>query len=361
MPDRKNYRKLTLPLVLGAACFALAACRTAPVGDQGTPIVQNGVTVDVTSSELRYLDLEGLSGGVPTEQPYPVVGLTVSNAGEAAVRYDLNWGASATTQAQSALLFGAPAAEAPMTSGVPVKAVAFLGDLEFLEDPVTATETIAPGSSLTDVLVYEAPPEGVTELLLSVPPSVFGADNTMPAYFRIPYAAADVAPLAPTPLGSPHMGPGFTFTATTAALEWVSLTNTTDGKAGFSDRPVLKVAFRVDNTGDAPLIYAPPGVSNSEAPPVLSAGVAPIASASFAPTINVEGADTARVTIPAGGNHSGFWLFEAPAADVTSLRLTLPGKRFGSTGVIRVEIPYAHQEVPEPEALTPQVVEAPPE
>ncbi|MFT6399402.1 MAG: hypothetical protein ACJAYU_004167 [Bradymonadia bacterium] len=339
----------------------MTACRTAPESVQGTPIVQNGVTVNVTSSELRYLELEGLAGGVTTERPYFVVNMTVSNASEAAVRYDLNWGASATTQAQSALLFAAPVVSAPMTSGVAVQAVAFLSDLELLEDPVTATEAIAPGATMTDVLVYEAPPEGVTELVLSVPPSVFGADNPMPAYFRIPYTATEVAPLPATALGSPHVGPDFTFTAISAALEWVPLTNTTDGNAGFSDHAVLKISFRLDNTSDAPIVYAPPRVSNSEAPPTLSGGLAPIASAAFAPTISVEGADTSRVSVPAGGSHTGFWLFEPPVADVTSLRLSLPGKRFGSTGAIRVDIPYAHHDVPEPEALTPQVVEGTPE
>lgn len=361
MPDRKYYRRLTLPLLVGAACFALAACRTAPESVQGSPIVQSGVTVNVMSSELRYLDLEGMSGGVATEEPYFVVSLTVSNGSEAPVRYDLNWGASAMTQAQSVLLFSAPAPEASMTSGLPIQALSFLGDLQFLEDPVTSAESIAVGSSLTDLLVFQAPPEGVTELVLSVPPSVFGADNPMPAYFRIPYTPAEVAPPAATILGAPHIGPDFTFTATNAALEWVALTNTTDGKDGFSGHPVLKITFRVDNTGDAPLVYAPPRVSNSEAAPSLAAGLALIPSATFEPTITVAGADTARVTIPAGESHTGFWLFEPPAADVTSLRLTLPGKRFGSTGAIRVDIPYAHQDVPEPAALTPQVVEATPE
>ena len=360
MHNRKNLRRLFLTLI-AATSLAMIGCRVAPEGTLGSPITQNGVTVTVTSAGLRYLDLEGLQGGSATDAPYLVVGLSVSNGSEAALRYDLNWGASAATQAQAPLLFVAPAAEAPVTSGTPVTQVSFIGDLQFLEDPVTETTNVAIGGTLDDLLVFEAPPEGAGQLVLSINPGVFGPDNPIPAYVHIPAPTDSPSPLGGTPLGTAHVGPDFDFTVLSTALEWVPMTDTTASRAGFSGRPLLRVNFQVNNTGEAELVYAPPGVSNTEYAPTLTAGEAPIARATFSPTLSVDGAQTSRAPIPAGGSYTGFLLFEAPAADVTALRLTLPGKRFGSTGVIRIDIPHQHREVPAPAELTPQVVEATPE
>ena len=361
MHDRKNLRRLSLPL-MAAASMAMIGCRTIPEGTLGSPIAQNGVTVTVTSSELRYLDLEGLQGGSATDVPYLVVGLSVTNGSEAALRYDLNWGASAATQAQVPLLFEAPAsAEAEITSGTPVTQVSFIGDLQFLEDPVTETTTIAVGDTLNDLLVFETPSDAATELVLSINPGVFGPDYPIPAYVRIPVGTDVPVPPAGTPMGTAHVGPDFEFTVLSAALERVPMTDTTTARAGFSGRPLLRVTFQVNNTGESELVYAPPGVSNTEHAPTLTAGETPIARATFGPTVAVDGAQTSRASIAAGTSYTGFLLFEAPAPDVTSLRLTLPGKRFGSTGVIRVDIPHTHTEVPEPPELTPEVVEAPPE
>lgn len=358
MHVRNTLRRQALPLV-AATALAVAGCRTAPEATLGTPITLNGVTVTVTAAELRYLDLEGLQGGSGTEVPYLVVDLSLTNGSEAALRYDLNWGASAATQAQAPLLFVASAAEAEITSGEPISSVAFLGDLAYLDDPVSEATNVAVGGALEDLLFFEAPPAGASELVLSLNPSIFGTDNPLPAYVRIPAPTADVTPPAATAMGSAYVGPGFDFTVLSSELEWVSLTESTSGRAGFSERPLLKVTFQVNNTGDSELVYAPPGVSNTEYPPTLSAGETPIARASFQPTIAVDGAQTTRAPIPAGSSYTGFLLFEAPAPDVTQLRFTIPGKRFGSTGLVRVDIPHVHTEVPQPDALTPQVIEAP--
>lgn len=358
MHARKSLRRQALPLV-AATALLMTGCRTAPEVALGAPATLNGVTVTVTSAELQYLDLEGLQGGSQTEVPYLVIDLSLTNGSEGALRYDLNWGASAATQAQAPLLFVAPPAEAELTSGSPIAPVAFLGDIQYLADPVSEATNVAVGEGLADLLFFEAPPAGATELVLSLNPGMFGGDNPLPAYVRIPAPAGDPAPPAATPMGTAHVGPDFTFTMQSAALEWVRLTNSTDGRDGFSERPLLKLTFEVTNTGESELVYAPPGVSNTEYPPTLSSGQTPVARAAFAPTITVEGAQTSRASIPAGGSYTGFLLFEAPAPDVTQLRFTIPGKRFGSTGLIRVDIPHTHTEVPEPEELTPQEIQAP--
>jgi hypothetical protein len=138
------------------------------------------------------------------------------------------------------------------------------------------------------------------------------------------------------------------------------MTNSTTGRDGFSDQPLLRVNFEVNNTGERELVYSPPGVSHTEFAPSLMTGEVQVPQATFSPTVAVDGAQTSRASIAGGGSYTGFLLFEAPAPDVTSLQLSLPAKRFDSTGVIRIDLSYTHREVPAPAELTPQVIEAAP-
>lgn len=346
---------------LGALVLALAVgCVTPPEATLGQPVTQEGVSATVTGVELTYLDLEGPVGGVQTEAPLLVVRLSTTNSGTEPVRYDLAWGASAATQAQTALLFVDAGPEAEPTSGLPV-ARALLNTHRYLADPVTEARSIAAGETLEDILLFEAPPADATALVLSLPPTLFGPAAKAPAFVRIPWSnPGEIAPPTGVGVGEAHAGDGFEFTVTGTSVLWPRMTNSTDGKAGFSEAPLLRIDFALANTGESTIEYLPTSATNRYNPAVLHTDAgATVPRATFPPNITVDGLQTAARQIGPGERFENFMLFERPAAEVSSLRLVIPGARLGSTGIVRVELPYAWEDPAEPAELTPQVVEAP--
>lgn len=346
--------------MLGLLCAALlVGCMTPPEGSLGQPVGQNDVSVTVTDVSLRLLDLEGPTGGQQTDAPVLAVSLTVTNAGLEPVRYDLAWGASAATQAQTALLFVDPGPEAAPTSGTPVPRV-LLNTLRFVEDPVAEAVSVGPGTSIDDILLFEAPPEGTSSLVLSLPPGVFGPASKMPAYVRIPYSPGDVQGPSAVPMGTAHAGEGFSFTVTNATVAWARLANAADETEGFSASPLLKLDFTVTNTSDGTIEYIPTAASNRFQPPVLTTAEGEnVPRATFAGGIVPDGALTSRKQLGPDESYSGFMLFERPAAETTRLHLVIPGARFSSHGLVRVDVPYTHADPAEPAELTPRVIEAP--
>lgn len=351
-------RALVAPVVaalLGAS--VLGACVTPPEATLGQPVSQHDVSVTVESATLQYLDLEGPLGGVQTESPLLVVRLSVTNGSTGPIRYDLAWGSTAATQAQTALLFVDPGAEAEPSSGLPVSR-ALLNTHRYLDDPVTEAKTIAPGETLRDVLLFDAPPADAGALVLSLPPSVFGPTAKTPALVRIPYSASAPEPPAAVAMGTPHVGNGFSYTVTGTSVVWPRLVNSTDGKEGFSESPLLRIDFTVENTGASTIEYLPTAASNRYAAPSLSteAGTT-VPRATFPPGVTAVDHRNQAQQIGPGESFSNFMLFQRPAPDVSALRLVVPGARIGGTGLVRVTIPYAWADPPEPAELTPRVVE----
>lgn len=343
---------------LAVATMALVGC-TAPEAPLGQPVTQGSVSFTVTGTDFAYLELDGPTGGRITSEPVLLLNATITNAGTEPVRYDLAWGASNATQAQAPLLLVDSGAEAEPTTGTPIPRL-LLNTTRYLADPVTEARTIAAGQSIDDVLLFSAPPEGASALVLSVPPGVFGANARFPGYVRIPWTATEATPPAPTPVGTAVNGESFAFTVNGSSVVWPALTNTTAQSEGFSQEPLLRIDFTATNTGEASIEYVPAAASNQFDPPTLvTSDGSPVERASFGPGITAAGAATARVPIAPGQSYNGVMYFRRPPATETELLLSLPAARLGSPGVIRVAVPYTHADPPEPAELTPRVIEQP--
>ena len=118
--------------------------------------------------------------------------------------------------------------------------------------------------------------------------------------------------------------------------------------------------FTLTNTGESTIEYVPTSASHAMDPPVLltSDGQA-ISRVQFGTGVSPVGQVTGRRPVGPGESYDGFLLFERPPAEVSAIRLVVPGKRFGTTGLVRVEFPYVFSTPPPPPELTPQVVNAP--
>lgn len=353
----RNLRRSCPGLSLLAALTLVGACQKAPTAPMSQPLVQEGVTVTLTSAELQYLLLESPSGAVLSREPLLVVRLKVTNDSAADVRYDVGSAAAAGSQANSALLFAKPGPDQKPTDGVNVP-MALLGQYEYLDDPVREATAIKAGESLEDVILFTAP-VGVTDLVLSLPPTVFGAANKLPAYFEFSVPAGEVTPPAPAAVGEAISGDGFTFKVASATTEWVPLDSASEG-SGFSERALFRVNFEVTNTSDAAIEYVPTSANRAMDPPTLvSADGQVVARAEFPANVTPTGLTATRQPIAAGATLRSWLLFERPAQSVTEVVLTFPGKRLGRSGAARVSLPYSFQDPPKPEALTPRVVTAP--
>lgn len=340
--------------ILAVAVFG--GCQEPPVVSMGSALTQGAVTATVTGVELRYVDLEGPRGAVQTAEPVLLLTLDVTNAGTEPILYDMGWSATMATQAQSALLFADPGAEINLPTMSNISALQLQSET-YLADPVTESTRIAPGETLTDVMLFEAPAAGTSSLLLSLPPSMFGATVTMPGYVRIPFSAPAEVP-APEFLGQGDTfeGDGFTFTVTGTEAAYVPLAQSISGDEGFTSSPLYKVMFRIENTGETSIEYIPVQANRGmDAPALFDQDGAPIERASMPDGVRVtdETYVTERRVIAPGESLSSYLLFRQPPSSTTGLRLFVPGKRMRSTGLVRVALDYAHREVPLPEELRP--------
>lgn len=339
----------------------LGGCQKPPESTLGQPVTIGLVSATVSSVDLAYLELEGPSGAATTTDPVLRVTLQIQNGGAEAIRYDIGWGTTAATQAQSPLLFVDPGLEIVLANAANIP-VLRLGAWEYLDDPITEATRIEPGATLTDVLLFTAPPADAGSLLLSLPPALFGTTNKLPGYVRIPYAAPGEIP-APSPIaqGETFAGNGFNLTIDSTEQAFVRLSNP-QGQGGFSTTPLLKVNFTVTNTGTATIEYVPERANRSIDPPALTdPSGAPIERAGFDDGVTVDTMVAERRQVAPGESLQTFLLFKRPDPSVTSMLLTFPGKRFGSTGLARFTLPYAHTAtIPDPPELNPAPVMATP-
>lgn len=324
-----------LALLLGAA-----GCAKPPEAPLGAALVQGGIEAVVTKVELANIDFEGPTGAVAAKAPTLLVHLKLTNKSAQPVRYDLGWATTSATQATSPLLFLDPGPKVVLTSQGQIPGV-LLTSLSYPPDPVTTPRTLNPGEGLDDVLLFQAPPESARALLLSLPPSLFGASARMPAYVRIPAPAGPAAAPAEVGLGETFTGDVFSLRLDAVETAFPKVTRA-DGQAGTTTAPFVAVRVTISNTSQGAIDYLPPSASLAFDPPAATdpAG-APIPRADFGAGARIEGTAAEKRTVAPGQSLTDTWWFARPDAQVTELRLTVPGKRFGGTGLVRAKLPYA--------------------
>lgn len=350
---RSALLRVALVAVLAGLLATAPGCAKAPEGPMGSPVVQNDVQVTLQQARLAWIDLEGPTGAARTQEPVFLLDLQVTNLGESPIRYDLNWSATQATQATGALLFvddDEDKARPPRAdNAIPPLT---LGAWRYLDAPIAEATSIAPGQSVQDRLLFQRPPAGVSSLVLSLPPRIFGGDARMPLYITIPWREPGEIPEPPAiGTGETFENEDIAFTLDGTDVLYARLHDSTRGD-GFSDTPLLRIRYTVANRSDRTLRYMPPRSTAADPPRLTDHEGNALSRATFGP--NIRPVDQVREArqLAAGESVSDFLLFERPPRGTEQLRLYLVGQRFGSSGLIRANIPFTWQDPPLPPELT---------
>jgi hypothetical protein len=340
-----------------AAALAALACSKLPVGVVGTELLHGQMGVTVTGSELAYLDFEAENGSVrPTQAPILLVYLTIANRGEASVRYDTRDSATSTQQSLTPLLFADPGESGELGPENNIPLIGF-SRYRYLGDPITSATAIGSGETLDDVLLFAQPPEGVTGLVLSLPPAMFGPGVELPALIHMPYQAT--APTMPTVVGmnEDFLGDGFVFRLTDAQVSYPANADET----GYTERPVLALTFAIRNIAGETITYDPPHRNaTSDAVPELTDGNRYFDRYLLPADQRLRNQTDQRQAIAPETELTDIVVFERPDETVTELVLTVPGHIVGRHGLVRVRFPFVYSDPPLPEALRAPAAPEPP-
>lgn len=332
----------------GALALSFTACSKPVQVTQDEAMVQGTASVQVTGHALLQLDLEGPAGAVALERPALRVDVRVQNNGDVPMRWDPGFSAVGATQAQNVLLFAATSWESGLS---PANNIAVLdtGAYTYLDDPVREPVEIAPGEAIDDVLLFAAPASSANNLILSIPPRVFGPEIKLPGYISIPYTAAAPAERTIAGLKEAAETGALTFTVSAADVVHQPLKNA-EGTDVISRDPLLRIRFTVKNTSDKAIEYIPTRMASGIDFPALTDQNGALQNrATFAVGVEPVGQIRERQSIAPGKSVTDFILFDRPTRGVETLHLTYPGKRLGGTGLVRAEFPYtwANPDLPE--------------
>jgi hypothetical protein len=338
---------IALMLLLAVA----AGCKRTPEGVLGTEIRHGDLGITVTGYELRYLDLQAESGAVvTTRSPVLLIHMMVTNYTGAAVRYDTRDSATVGQQGLTPLLFVATGDGADWRTSANNVPLVSTQPHRYLGDPIVGLTTIGANETVHDVLLFERPPETATELVLSLPPTLFGATVEEPLLIRLPYTAPEPVRPPAVALGEPAEGDGYTFRLDAQEIRYWPNTD----RSAFSEEPLLGLRYTIANTGGEALRYVPPHTDPlGTTAPVLSDGRRILNRTQLR-----EGRPAEQVMQPVmlqpGDSMTDVALFERPEPAVTELLLLFPGHNVGRRGQVRVRFAYEYSDPPMPAELVPQ-------
>ena len=340
-------------LVASLAALLLAGgCDRPPQATLGEALTYGTTQVTVLHAEAVYLDLETPTGAQPTSSPLLRMRIAVTNLGEAPLRYDVGFGATAGTQATAALLFAGSPDAAPAALDVGHIPALNLGTSRYLGDPVTQATNIDPGASLEDVLLFTLPPAGTSHLWLSLPPRLFGSEVRHAAWISIPWRPGDPQPPSAAPAGEPLRLQDAVVSFQQASLRYVRVHSDELGGEAYSDAPLLQVTLRVENGGERPISLAPSRSTAFDPPQLLDAQGERISRAQFPGHARITGQLNERLALAPGDHHDLHLYFHAPPIEsAMPLELRVPGQRLGGVGLLRMTFDVSLERPPLPEEL----------
>lgn len=326
-------------VALAALAFAFTACKKPVEVGPNQPAAQGDASVTVTGYELVRLDLESPSGAVSLRNPALRVNIKVTATGENPVSWDPGFSSGVATQARNVLLFNASSWDDGLSSSNNIAAIA-TNKYAHLDDPVNEPVDIAPGESIDDVLLFDAPPSSSKNLILSIPPRVFGEEATLPSYISLPYTANTPAARTVGELGEPYPGREYAFTVTKSSIVHQKLKQA-DGKEAVSRDPLLRIDFVVENTSEKAIEYLPTMLSGGvDFPALVDQRDSVQNRATFHADVDVVGQVRERKLLAPGEKIKDFILFDRPTRGVEDLRLYYPGRRLGGSGLVEIALPY---------------------
>jgi hypothetical protein len=348
MTNPFGFRVARVVLLAAAVLVTGTACDKPTVTEMNKPATASGVEFNVSSFELRHLELS--DDGTTVEYPEPVLAITVdvTNNGKKALTYTPSHRTQQMTEATTPLLYKDPGKEAelPPASKQTINGV-YLEEGK-LDDQVSQTKTLKKGESLSDVFLFEVPEDKKASLILSLPPSMH--PGAMPVLVRVPYQYK--LPTGPTvhQVGDAVAAGDAAFSVAKANVEYIKTKHTIEGE-GFSSNPRLKILYSIKNAGQKPLTYAPEHNVDGTRGAALYSGDQTFKRVRLPSNAKAYGQLRNNTKIEAGNSATDFVLFERPPKDVETLTFEYPASRFGGSGLIRVQVPYTYEDPELPKEL----------
>lgn len=339
---RRNVLVLaTLLAMIGFGCDKpiVAESSTATVG---------GMKMSLGEYELRYLEVSDGENTYEYPQPALVIPITLENVGDGDFTYNPTHATQQMAEAQTPLLYRDPGPEADL----PPDSKSLINGVYLqkgsLEGQVTSNTTIGAGESLTDLFLFEVPDESLSNLILSIPPTMHR--GKFPVLFRLKYSPKEARGPAVHPVGEPIALQGARFTVTGAEVNFVKTSDTSQGE-GFSSDPLLKITYEIENTGSETINYDPSHRSVGGRGASLFGKGDTYKRVKFAPTTSVEGQSEGTTQIEPGKSVTDFVLFDRPPEGAGQLTFEYPAALFNQQGIARVAIDYEYADPPIPEEL----------
>jgi hypothetical protein len=348
---KHRWTLIAVAAIVGVLC---AACQKELVGNSGEPLQEKGapVTVTLEGYALQRVEVEGKAGPLVYDKPVLVMNLKFENTGAAPFFYQPTHAADKASNQQSPLLFVNPGPKGELTQNIPG---VFLEE-GLMEGQQAAGVQIAPGAALTDRYLFSPPDQDNLEMALTIPPALHGGKK--PIRVNISYARPTLAPPTIHQQGQPVTLGDATLTVKDAKVEFVRLKDSSSNNEGFSKDPVLKITYSIENKSAADLLYDPnhKGAGELLAPSLVEAdGAGRYMRVRFGADRDAVGQHSGnQLKIAPGKSIDDFALFERPPEGIQKVRLLLPGRLFGQTGLARVDVPYTYSDPKKPAELTPK-------
>ena len=339
-------RLICLPAVL-LALAGMSACQKPTQGTLGEAVQEPGAPMAITVVEyrLQLVEIEGEKGPLVFPEPVLALKLKLENKGAAPFPYQPTHSADKATNLQSPLLFVDPGPKNPPSHYI----TGIYLEEGRLPSQGSALIQIAPGESVEDVYLFQPPAEENVDLLLTVPPAVHGGKNFL--HIKISYTRPDAPTVKVYEPGTDIAVGGVTLKVSTGIVQYIALKDSNQGE-GFSQDPVFKVPFTLENKGAAPVQYDPGHVRIGDA---LGMSLTEVGGAGrflrvrFGGDREVVGQIRSATTIEPGKSITDFAVFERPAKQIEKVRLRIPGRLFGGEGLLRIDMPYTFADPPKPQ------------
>lgn len=353
MPEFRGLHRSATTVAILCLLFALSGCEDDPeIHDADTPALAGDVQFEFQDHELRYLELTD-ENGETLEYPDPVLAieLQITNVGEDDYVYDPPHDARQMSEADTPMLYDYQAPDDPEAmeweefSPDPIPGVELQeGDWE---RQIDQSRTLGPEESLTDYLLFEPPTDDQRPLLLSIPPVMHRGET--PTFIQFDYTAPEPVGRAVYGIGDTLEFDGVEFTVTDITQEYLELEE--DGEEGFSNEPVLRLDYTIENTTDESIDYNPDHDDlTGRDGPLIRSGDIDFARVRF-PGDTAPVDQKTETEIEAEESIEDYAVFERPSRATESATFVLSASHFDRTGTVRVDFSFEPEDVEEPEEL----------